>query len=100
MTDDAVRNELEQMAGNRRLAEELRWSLEKLRGGTAGSELAEMADDVLAGRIALRDVAHSAAYAAPILQAMEQFMAYQAALSDDDRTKLIDEAADQLDGRP
>ena len=99
MVRDSVREELERMAGSPELADELRRSLERLRDGVAGSELAEMARDVLSGRITLRDVARNAAYAGPILQAIERFQEYQEGLSDQERAQAIADTAERL-GEP
>ncbi|WP_433828775.1 hypothetical protein ACQP2E_05455 [Actinoplanes sp. CA-015351] len=97
MTDDAVEQELEAMTGNSRLARELRRNLETLRDGVAGPALAEMARDVLGGRISLRDVTRTSAYSGPLLQAMETFQEHQAGLSDEERAEAITEATQRLD---
>jgi hypothetical protein len=96
---DSVRDELERMASSPKLADELRRSLERLRDGVAGPDLGEMARDVLSGQITLRDVARSAAYAGPILQAMERFQEYQEGLSNQERAQAIAETAELL-GEP
>lgn len=96
MVRDSVREELERMAGSPELAAELRRSLERLRDGVAGPDLAEMARDVLNGQITLRDVSRSAAYSGPILQAMERFHEHQEGLSQQERVELIREASKRL----
>ncbi|MEU4427563.1 hypothetical protein AB0F81_43645 [Actinoplanes sp. NPDC024001] len=91
-----MRDELERMAGSPALAEELRRNLERLRDGVAGPELAEMARDVLSGQITLRDVARSAAYSGPILQAMERFRECEEQLSDEERADQTSKAAERF----
>ncbi|WP_229070817.1 hypothetical protein [Actinoplanes sp. DH11] len=94
MADDAVERELEEVTGNRKLAGELRRNLQTLREGAAGPDLAEMARDVLDGRISLRDVTRTSAYSAPLLEAMARFQQEQARLSDEERAELLDAAAE------
>jgi hypothetical protein len=92
VSPDEVDDQLRQMAGSRKLAHELRQNLEKLRGGSAGPELAQMAGDVLDGRITLRDVTHSSTYAGPLARAMNDYQRWLAGLSDTERAELIEKA--------
>jgi len=92
VADDAVDGELERVAGNRKTAAEVKRALERLREGAAGPDLAEMARDVLDGRISLRDVARSSAYAVPLADAMDGFARWQAELSDEERAQLLADA--------
>nr|WP_296076098.1 hypothetical protein [uncultured Actinoplanes sp.] len=88
MADHELDGELERIAGNRKTAAQVRRALERLREGAAGPDLAEMARDVLDGRISLRDVARSSAYAVPLADAMHRFTRWQAGLSDEERADI------------
>jgi hypothetical protein len=92
VSPDEVDDQLTQMAGSRKLAHELRQNLEKLRSGTAGPGLAQMARDMLDGPITLREVTHSATYAGPLARAMNDYQRWHAGLSDNERAELIERA--------
>ena len=96
MPEDPVDLELEQITGNKKMAAELRQNLEKLKGGAAGPDLAEMARDVLAGRITLRDVTRSAAYATPLTAAMDRFHDHQTQLSEQEKDDLRRQAEERF----
>jgi hypothetical protein len=98
LSDDPVDQELERMAGNRQAAAEVKRNLIALRDGAAGPELAEMARDVLDGRISFRDVARSSAYAEPLMNAQEAFMRWQSQVEDEERARLVTEAQKRLYG--
>jgi hypothetical protein len=96
LADDPVDYELQQMAGSRKLAEELKKNLETLRDQGGNSPLAEMARDVLEGRMSLREVTRSSVFAVPLLEAMDRFQAYDEQLTDEERAKLLKEAEQRL----
>jgi len=96
LTDDPVDDELQQLAGIRKLAQELKRNLIKLRDHGGDSPLAAMARDVLDGRIRLCDVARSSAFAVPLAEAMDHFHDYDSQLSQQERAKLIEEAEERL----
>jgi hypothetical protein len=96
LPEDPVDLELEQITGNKKMAAELRQNLEKLKGGAAGPDLAEMARDVLAGRITLRDVTRSSAYATPLTDAMSRFHDHQAQLSEEEKAELLKQAEERF----
>jgi hypothetical protein len=73
VTDGALDRDLEEMAGGRGLADSLKASLEKLKTGVAGKDLAEMAAEILDGRTGLREVAQSSAYSAQISEGITAF---------------------------
>jgi hypothetical protein len=96
LTDDPVDHELQQLAGNRQLAEELKTNLKQLRDHGGDSPLAAMARDVLEGRLNLREVARSSAFAIPLAEAMDRFHDYDSQLSQEERARLIEEAEQRL----
>lgn len=96
MTEEQVDFELRQMAGSRAAAEQLKASLRKLKDGSAGPELAEMANEVLEGRTTLHQVARSSAYEESMTGLFQRFHEWNASLSDEEREKLVKEAEDQL----
>ncbi|MBB1245205.1 hypothetical protein GL263_16730 [Streptomyces durbertensis] len=69
----------------------LRKSLETLAGGGAGPVLQEMARDVLAGRMGLRDAARSGAYAEAMVDGAQQFMAEWDEKSEAERAEIEEE---------
>ena len=73
MSDERLNSELEQMAGNPKLARAIKDALNKLGKGAGGADLAEMARDVLDGRIDLRTVGQSSAYSHQMTEAIGQF---------------------------
>lgn len=86
------------MAGSLQAAEEVKRTLIALRDGGASPELAEMARDVLDGRISFRDVARSSAYAEPLLKAQEAFLRWQAQVDDEEQGRLVAETERRLYG--
>jgi hypothetical protein len=98
LTHDPVDYELEQMAGSRKLAEELKRNLQTLRDHGGKSPLAEMAREVLEGRMILRDVARSSVFAVPLSEEMDRFQVHDSRLSEQERAKLIKEAEERLAG--
>ena len=88
MTDSPIDRDLAGMAGNPRLAEAVKQSLESLRDGTAGPAMADMADEILNGRTDLRSVARSSAYASQLTEGIEKFSRWYADLSPEDREEL------------
>lgn len=91
-SDGALDDEFARMAGGRKLGQELRRNLERLRGGAAGPDLAEMARDILDGRITVREVARSNAYAVPLGEAMDRYRDALDKLSDEERQQQAAEA--------
>jgi len=94
--DDAIMRDLAQRLGNRQLAVRVRESLIKLRDGAGGDQLAEMARDLLDGRIDLRAVSRSSAYAEPLSGAMRGYTEWFNNLDPAERQKLMDDARDEL----
>src|SRR5439155_10802627 len=65
MADEALDRDLDQMTGSPALVKQIKQikqSLHRLADGAGGPRLAEVARDVLDGRMALRDLGKSAAY--------------------------------------
>ncbi|MBB2940539.1 hypothetical protein FB565_000243 [Actinoplanes lutulentus] len=86
--------DLDAMAGNPRLADTVRDTLQRLRDGHGGRMLAEMADDLLDGRISLKDVAGSSAYSGPLLDGITRYQQWQSELTTEERQLLEAEAHD------
>lgn len=86
------------MAGSRQAAEEVKRNLIALRDGAAGPDLAEMARDVLDGRISFREVARSSAYAEPLMNAQEAFLRWQSQVEEEERARLVAETQKRLYG--
>jgi len=75
----------------------LRDSLRALAGGSGGPALQEMARDVLAGRIGLRDAALSSYYGAELLPHAEKSVQRWQRLSDEERARLIASGAKAME---
>jgi hypothetical protein len=91
MTDSPLDRDLAEMAGTPQLARVVRRSLERLRDGAAGPDLAEMARELLDGRTDLRSVARSTAYAGPITDGIHRYDGWQAQLTAEERRQLEEE---------
>jgi hypothetical protein len=98
VTDDgeALNRDLEQMSGNPRIARALRDSLEKMSGGAAGPVMAELARDLLAGRISLRTIGNSSAYADYFRDAAAKYAEWENSLTREEREELRERAAEQF----
>ncbi|GAA4602390.1 hypothetical protein BJY16_004232 [Actinoplanes octamycinicus] len=83
--EDPIDRELEAMAGSAALAREVKDALGRMRGGAAGPELAEMAEDLLAGRVRLRDLATTSVYAGPLMTGVERYRQWEAELTPEQR---------------
>jgi hypothetical protein len=94
--DDQVERELREVAGSRGLAGELRRNLEKLRDHGGDSPLAGMAREILEGRMTLREVTRSTAFAIPLSEAMDRFREYDARLTEEERAELVKDAEERL----
>jgi hypothetical protein len=82
--------------------EKVRDSIVKLRDGVGGTQLAEMARDLLDGRIDIRSIARSSAYAEPLSAAIAEYNKWFKSLDPEDREKIMSEARASLrslDGR-
>jgi hypothetical protein len=99
MTDDRLDRDLERMAGSPDIAKAIKESLRRLSRGAAGSDLAEMAREVLEGRTDLRTVARSSAYADRITEGIGEFNRWQSELTPEERDQFLDDARERLHGR-
>jgi len=102
--EDRLRGDLDRIAGDPELAKRLREDIVRLRGGAGGDQLAEMARDLLDGRIDLRAVAGSSAYAEPLSAAAEKYGEWLRSLDPEERERLMATAITSRrtweDGRP
>jgi hypothetical protein len=94
--DSPLDHELERMAGSPGLAKAVKANLVLLSRCVAGPDLAEMARDLMDGRIDLRTVADSSAYAEQITNATVTFERWYAELSPEEREKLITDTEDHV----
>jgi hypothetical protein len=95
LDDDQVEQELQDFAGSRPLADELKRNLEKLRD-QGEPPLAEMARNILEGRMTLREVTRSTAFAGPLSEAMDRYREYDAQLNEPARAAQLREAEEHL----
>ena len=90
--ENRLDQELDRMAGSPALAKVVKKQILALRDGVAGPQLAEMARDLLDGRIGLRTIASSDAYAQPLTEATASYQAWYENLDGSQRTSLVAEA--------
>ncbi len=100
MERSALDDDLERLTRNPRAARGLKDGLERLARGESGPVFAEMANDLLSGRIDLHSVAHSSAYGREFGAAYAGFEQWQASLSDEERKRTLREVKSILDGDP
>ena len=92
MTDeDRLDQQLARTAGSPALARAVKKQIQALRDGVAGPQLAEMARDLLDGRIELRTISSSDAYAQPLTEATSKYQAWYENLDETQRTDLAAE---------
>lgn len=82
------------------MARAVKSALQRVSGGSAGPELAEMARDVLDGRIDLRAIGQSSAYSPHLTEAIGSYQQWQAALSPEERETWLAEARRAFDPSP
>ncbi|MCZ2523849.1 hypothetical protein GQS52_11375 [Streptomyces sp. SCUT-3] len=78
-------------------AKVLKRSLEQLASGGAGETLAEMAREVLQGRVSLRSAVQIPTYAESLMESSDHFASNWHKMSDSDRANLASEGARYLD---
>jgi hypothetical protein len=93
---DPVLASLESMTGDPALAQAVKESLRTLTGGRAGTELAEMAREALAGRLDLRNIGRSTAYAEALTSQISQFASWYEQLDDEERERVTTEARERI----
>jgi hypothetical protein len=76
----------------------LRQSLEHLSSGLAGDTLKEMAQEVLSGRMGLREAANVAAYAEQAVEQSAPLAEKWASMSESERDALASEGQRRLEG--
>jgi hypothetical protein len=92
MTDEnRLDQQLDEIAGSPALAKAIKRQIMALRDGSGGTQLAEMARDLLDGRIELRSIASSDAYAEPLTEATSRYRTWFENLDEDQRTSLAAE---------
>jgi hypothetical protein len=92
----AIDDELLRLAGNSRIAAATKENLRRLTTGVAGPDLAEMAEELLAGRTSLRKLGQSAAYAPQLSEAFAKFQQWQSELSPEERRELERKAQEKF----
>ncbi|NMO55201.1 hypothetical protein HH310_28955 [Actinoplanes sp. TBRC 11911] len=93
---EPIDDELRRMTGNPKVADAISAGLRQLTKGGAGPELAEMARDLLAGRISLRDVGRSSAYGPQLVEAFSKFRQWQIDLSPEERERIERQTEEQF----
>jgi hypothetical protein len=90
--ENRLDQELDRMAGSPALARAVKKQILALRDGVAGPQLAEMARDLLDGRIGLRAIASSDAYGQPLTEATSKYRDWYENLDESQRDSLAAEA--------
>jgi hypothetical protein len=97
--DEAIDRELDGMTGDPALTTSIRDSLTRLRDGAAGPDLAEMARDLLDGKISLRQVTRSGLYTEALLSQSAEAVRALNDLSPEELDQLADDTLTQLHER-
>jgi hypothetical protein len=84
---NAAYDRLHVVARDHALTKSLHQSLEQLASSEANSALRDFAQDVLQGRMNLRDAALSSAYADALGDGVRQFLAWYNSLSENERAE-------------
>ena len=82
--------------GDKALAQHLKQSLELLRDRSDNDDFRRLADDVLNGRVSLRDIYHTPAFAAGIDNGVREFGKRWDQLSTDERNLLAAQGETRL----
>jgi hypothetical protein len=99
MSDEAIDRELDDMTGDPALTTSIKDSLTRLRDGAAGPDLAEMARDLLDGKISLRQVIRSGVYTEALLNQSAEVVRALDDLSPEELSQLADDTLTQLHER-
>ncbi|MEV6487087.1 hypothetical protein AB0M20_00405 [Actinoplanes sp. NPDC051633] len=94
--DGALSRDLQRMLGSKELAKRVHESFVKLRGGAGGDQLAEMARDLLDGRIDIRAVTRSDAYAEPLSDAALRYKEWFGGLDPEEQAAVMENARAEL----
>ena len=86
-SEEAINRDLEAMASRPDIARQVKESLQRMRTGEAGPEMAEMARDLLEGRIRLRDLATTEVYSEGLRSGVERYRRWESELTPDDRQR-------------
>jgi len=86
------------MTGSPALAHVIKATLDRLADGLGGPELAEVAGEVIAGRVDLRDVAQSNVYGEAFTMQISNFSAWYSQLDAEARGHFVAQARDLLSG--
>ncbi|GAA2679612.1 hypothetical protein [Actinoplanes palleronii] len=98
--EEPIDRELEAMAGSAAMAREVKAALARMKNGEAGPEMAEMASDLLEGRIHLRDLAATSVYSGPMLEGIERYKQWESELTPEQREALTSEVRDKFGANP
>jgi hypothetical protein len=96
VTDDPIDRDLDEMAGNPRIAAAIKAHLQRLSRGAGGPQLAEMARDLLDGRTSLREVGRSQVYADQFAAATGRFLNWYTKLTPQEREELSQKAQEDF----
>ncbi|MEV4278346.1 hypothetical protein [Actinoplanes xinjiangensis] len=100
MPENPVDRDISSMVRDARIAEAVRNSLQRLSEGHAGPDMAQMARDVLEGRIRLGDIARDPAYADGFLRGLDRYRRWEAGLDDEERRRFNEEVRKAGEQRP
>jgi len=95
MANDDLGRELLDMAGDPVLADAVRNDLQRL-SHSESREVAGLARDLLQGRMSLRAVGRSSAYATPLTEGIAAFNRHLAGMTPEERTQFFEEAKRNL----
>jgi hypothetical protein len=89
--EELIDRELEALASHSQIAKEVKESLRRMKDGEAGPDMAEMARDLMEGRIRLRDLATTSVYSGPMVAGIERYKQWESELTPEQRQALQDQ---------
>ncbi|MBG0564935.1 hypothetical protein [Actinoplanes aureus] len=100
MNEVSVSEQLEQMTSHPRVARAILDGLRQLRTGVSGSDFAELARDVLEGRVMLRDLGRTEAYGPQFRQAFHRFEQWEAGQDPEEFGRMVERTRATLEDDP
>ncbi len=90
--EQPIDRELTAMTSRPRIVRAVKESLRRMANGDAGPAMAEMARDLLTGRIRLHDLAATSVYSGPMLDGIERYQRWESELTPEHRQALREAA--------
>ena len=94
--DEALDRDLAQLTSSPATARAIKDGLLRMSKNTAVPELAEMANELLAGRTSLRAIGGSDVYGAQLAEALDKYQRWEAGLTPEEREEMLRKTREHL----